>query len=102
MTTQIKTKERPILFKGEMVRAILDGQKTQTRRILLEVTDIRVERLNAISDADALAEGCSSDSMLSGDCLASVYAKLWESIHGPGSWKANPWVWVIGFRRMQL
>lgn len=71
-------------------------------RILLEVTDIRVERLNAISDADALAEGCSSDSMLSGDCLASVYARLWESINGEGSWKANPWVWVIGFRRVQL
>lgn len=71
-------------------------------RILLEVTDIRVERLNAISDADALAEGCSSDSMLSGDCLASVYARLWESINGEGSWEANPWVWVIGFRRVQL
>jgi hypothetical protein len=71
-------------------------------RILLEVTDVRVERLNAISDADALAEGCLTDSMLSGDCLASVYARLWESINGEGSWEANPWVWVIGFRRVQL
>ena len=70
------------------------------QRALLEITAVRVERLNAISDADALAEGCSSDSMLSGDCLASVYARLWESINGHGSWDANPWVWVIEFRRL--
>ena len=194
MTTPTTVKERPILFKGEMVRAIISGNKTQTRRIakafngfqdmdkllarfpnqegcpygeprellwvretwavsnmydklapsaickdlpkgpghaptkvlypstdritegiklrpsifmprwasriLLEITAVRVERLNAISDADALAVGCSSDSMLSGDCLASVYARLWESINGHGSWDANPWVWVIEFRRL--
>jgi hypothetical protein len=58
-------------------------------RITLEITGVRVERLQQISDADALAEGCS---------LASVYARLWESIHGPGSWDANPWVWVVEFR----
>ena len=70
-------------------------------RIWLEITAVRVELLNAISDADAMAEGCSSDGMLHGDCLASVYARLWESINGPGSWAANPWVWVVDFRRVQ-
>ena len=69
-------------------------------RITLEITAVRVERLNAISDADALAEGCTADDMKHGDCLASVYARLWESINGPGSWDANPWVWVIEFRRL--
>lgn len=69
-------------------------------RILLEVTAVRVERLQEISDADALAEGCSSADMRDGDRLASVYARLWESINGPGSWDTNPWVWVVEFRRV--
>ena len=70
-------------------------------RILLEVTDVRVERLQDISDADALAEGCSHKDMRHGDRLASVFARLWESINGAGSWGANPWVWVVEFRRIQ-
>ena len=70
-------------------------------RILLEITAVRVERLQGISDADAMAEGCSSDGILHGDCFASVYARLWQSINGPGSWAANPWVWAVDFRRLQ-
>ncbi len=70
-------------------------------RILLEITDVRVERLQDISDADALAEGCSHKDMRHGDRLASVFARLWESINGAGSWGANPWVWVVEFRRIQ-
>ena len=69
-------------------------------RITLEITGVRVERLQQISDADALAEGCSAADMRSGDSWASVYARLWGSIHGPGSWDANPWVWVVEFRRL--
>jgi hypothetical protein len=70
-------------------------------RITLEITAVRVERLQSISDADALAEGCTADDMRHGDCLAGVYARLWQSINGPGSWNANPWVWVVEFRRVQ-
>jgi hypothetical protein len=69
-------------------------------RITLEITGVRVERLQQISDADALAEGCSTADMRNGDSLASVYTRLWESIHGPGSWDANPWVWVVEFRKL--
>lgn len=69
-------------------------------RILLEVVSVRVERLQDISDADALAEGCSHKDMQHGDRLASVYARLWESINGAGSWDANPWVWVVEFKRV--
>jgi hypothetical protein len=68
-------------------------------RLVLEVTGVRVERLQDISDPDALAEGCSTKDMRDGDRLASVYARLWESINGSGSWGANPWVWVIEFKR---
>lgn len=194
-------KERPILFKAPMVRAILDGSKTQTRRvvkqdreglldckptpawdafwqcvacpygkpgdrlwvretwsadawfdgnapndipdsayiayvsgrhavawpaamgkvrasihmprwasrILLEVTDVRVERLQDISEADARAEGVKvdgnghavRDEVVNVGGARTAFAELWESINGPDSWAANPWVWVIEFRRVE-
>ncbi|HBV7188936.1 MULTISPECIES: hypothetical protein [Klebsiella pneumoniae complex] len=67
-------------------------------RILLEITDVRVERLKSISDRDALREGCNAADMKSGDCVADVFARLWASIYGSDSWNANPWVWVIEFK----
>ncbi|MGG8038109.1 morphogenetic protein [Klebsiella aerogenes] len=70
-------------------------------RILLEITDVRVERLKSISDGDAMHEGCSTADMKSGDCVADVFARLWASIYGAESWKANPWVWVIEFKRIE-
>ena len=182
-------KERPILFSAPMVRAILDGRKTVTRRIVkardlewmdvhqglrepdnaercpygqpggdrlyvretfghfernenfapgcevfyradgeslavepwrpsihmprwasritLEVTGVRVERLQDIDLADALAEGISDTGALILDSAGNEqggpiaeYAVLWEQINGTGSWDANPWVWVIEFRRL--
>lgn len=70
-------------------------------RILLEITDVRVERLKSISDRDALREGCNAADMKSGDCVADVFARLWASIYGSDSWNANPWVWVIEFMRVE-
>jgi hypothetical protein len=174
-------KERPMLFNGDMVRAILDGRKTQTRRIAkprhcnhgsegqrcpygqpgdrlwvretwsmdagavsedaesdwhicykadlsvtqalctdaeclrlydsqrsawrpsihmprwasritLEITDVRVERLQVISLDDAKAEGVET---------TDQYAELWCKINGAESWNANPWVWVVAFKRVE-
>ncbi|HCA9895516.1 TPA: hypothetical protein MYK86_002390 [Klebsiella pneumoniae] len=82
-------------------------------RILLEITDVRVERLNAISEEDARAEG-----IIDGGCLncgesepcgcanpepdaTDAFAYLWQSIYGQESWNANPWVWVISFKRVE-
>ena len=82
-------------------------------RILLEITDVRVERLNAISEEDARAEG-----IIDGGCLncgepepcgcanpepdaTDAFAYLWKSIYGDDSWNANPWVWVIEFKRIK-
>ena len=178
-------KERPILFSSPMIHAILDGRKTQTRRIVksandscgdpimpndsrlpckygkpgdrlwvresfrltgdshgeyyagdklggviyratnpdgicdmeggwkpsihmpraksrktLEITGIRVERLQDISEKDAIAEGVGS--AVTRDCKRPKFVALWESINGPGSWDANPWVWVVGFRRIEV
>lgn len=210
-------KERPILFKAEMVRAILSGKKTQTRRalklprgcswyeglggehdgwwedsahpegwwhvsemrcpygqpgdrlwvretwfdaesalhscvlykasddhpsnevvwrspihmprwasrILLEVASVRVERLQDISEVDAIAEGMLSLRNQAWDRLhfpewrylfeeavaknkrpplgpspKQCYEALWNSIHGPDAWDANPWVWVVEFKQI--
>lgn len=70
-------------------------------RITLEITGVRVERLQDISDIDAIAEGCSTADMRSGDSARDVYARLWSSIYGADSWQANPWVWVIEFKRVE-
>lgn len=71
-------------------------------RILLEIVGVRVERLQEISDADALAEGLypTATGLYQGAAI-SEYRKLWESINGQGSWDVNPWVWVIEFRQVQ-
>ena len=81
-------------------------------RILLEITDVRVERLNSIHDVDAMREGiqnlttCShADFGIPGVVNAQhpvrAFQLLWESIYGAESWKANPWVWVIEFKRVE-
>lgn len=167
-------KERPIILSGPMVRAILAGAKTQTRRVVkpqamgqwgpvvpcpygrpgdrlwvreawrpvhggysdlgaryradferdqtvwrpsihmprwasritLEVTGVRVERLQDISEADAQAEGsfewaAEQDTPVRDlDEARLVYLQLWQSINGPASWDADPWVWVVEFRRL--
>ncbi|ENR4001545.1 TPA: hypothetical protein N0H90_001996 [Pseudomonas aeruginosa] len=67
-------------------------------RILLEITAVRVERLHDLSDPDVLAEGCSHSEMQSGNSLVSVFARLWQSTGG--DWAANPWVWVVEFKRV--
>ena len=77
-------------------------------RITLEVTGVRVETLQDIDLADALAEGISDTGALILDSAGNEqggpiaeYAVLWEQINGPGSWDANPWVWVIEFKRVE-
>ena len=68
-------------------------------RITLEVTGVRVERLQDITRGDAMAEGCPFPNMARGDDPRKWYRDLWEQINGAGSWDANPWVWVVTFRK---
>lgn len=80
-------------------------------RITLEVTGVLVERLQSITVADCISEGISFSAPLDGyhtedgrhfhgaDPRAS-YASLWTHLNGPRSWDANPWVWVVHFRRI--
>lgn len=85
-------------------------------RIFLEVVSVRVERLQDISEADCWAEGIEevmndfdelSQALMAkrlGCCIDDakpLYAQLWESINGAGSWDTNPWVWGVEFRRVE-
>lgn len=80
-------------------------------RITLEVTAVKVERLNDISEEDAKAEGCILSQRCEGlgsadwpefpNSYRQAYEALWESINGKGSWALNPWVWCYTFRRVK-
>lgn len=113
--------------------------KREQARILLEVTTVRIERLQDITDEQAIAEGCfftdygrvcghgGSGWKEVGDCPAPeqhhpqrngwmwdkttsheqcltaarwAFGNLWESVNGAESWDANPWVWVVEFKRV--
>ncbi len=81
-------------------------------RITLEITDVRVERLQDISDEDAAAEGVVGGGWYLAEqspvCLLHTqtsaakwnYGVLWDAINGKGSWAANPWVWVVEFTKV--
>jgi hypothetical protein len=87
-------------------------------RILLEIVNVRVERLQDISEADAKAEGIKSRAVRTGvtpapvtvyglgtdndwcSSAAHAFQDLWEQINGAESWAANPWVWVVEFKRV--
>lgn len=73
-------------------------------RITLAVTGVRIERLQSITDDDALAEGIFPPGM---ECLIGTprdgFRNLWDSLNAARGygWEANPWVWVVEFRRIE-
>ena len=90
-------------------------------RLTLDVTAVRVERLQAISEADAIAEGVrelplqechpgawwtadpSTGAALHARDPVAAFRKLWDSINGDrASWASNPWVWVVEFTRAEV
>jgi hypothetical protein len=84
-------------------------------RIYLEITNVRCEKLQDISENDAIAEGVEVVDMIQGYPLyrnyerpsggfsfaGNSYETLFESINGPGSWNENPFVWVVEFKRIE-
>ncbi|HEN4880043.1 hypothetical protein [Klebsiella pneumoniae] len=84
-------------------------------RILLEITNVGVQRLQDISSGDAVREGIYQLPASGRYCISpgdqyfgwvshsakEVYSWLWSSIYGEESWKANGWVWVISFKRVE-
>jgi hypothetical protein len=82
-------------------------------RITLEVKGVRVERLQDITQKDAIAEGLTKEiapnghvtwhvpDLLGAQTPCRAFRLLWENINGPGAWESNPWVWVIEFERVK-
>ena len=71
-------------------------------RTVVELTEIRVERLQDITEEDAKAEGCAPSAPLKladGKPFRTAFRLLWESINGKGSWDLNPFVWVLTFTK---
>lgn len=81
-------------------------------RLILEIVSVRVERLQDISEDDAKAEGIAEPAPVHGSwcdpargreghwSYRKPFAKAWDALHGKGAWEANPWVFVIGFKRI--
>ena len=85
-------------------------------RITLEITEVRIELLQQISEADATAEGVQAipytgenagpnrftvdvaGGSLNAPTAVEAFRALWEYINGDGAWRENPWVWVVAFR----
>jgi hypothetical protein len=73
-------------------------------RLTLIVTHVRVQRLHEIGEKDAIAEGCgwrdtgrpADNDLLVGDPVPA-FSNLWQAIHGPDAWAANPWVAAVSF-----
>ncbi|MEJ4043441.1 hypothetical protein [Erwinia sp. SLM-02] len=81
-------------------------------RITLEITGVRVERLQQVTDVEAMREGIQNLTTLShadfgipglvnAQHPVRAFQLLWESIYGADNWQANPWVWVIEFKRIE-
>lgn len=88
-------------------------------RLSLAITDVRVQRLQELSEDDAIAEGvqrnvhgdgswspedgwidyAGDDECHPAQSARESFSTLWESIYGPGSWGANPWVWAVTFQQ---
>lgn len=81
-------------------------------RITLEITGVRVERLWDITEDNAKAEGCTFEALRfkpgtreaeeMGHTAVYQFGGLWQSIYGEESWQANPWVWVVEFKRVEV
>lgn len=71
-------------------------------RLTLEITDVRVERIQDISEKDGKAEGVNWElgEGTPNNRFVPAFEKLWNSIHGPGAWERDDWVWAISFKRI--
>ena len=80
-----------------------DRLRVKGTDITLEITKVRVERVQDISEEDVIAEGIVCDVPHTVYCdkgFRDHFIDLWNSIYGPGSWQRNDWVWVYDFKKL--
>lgn len=87
--TEVPTPWRPSIFMPRWAS-----------RITLDVTDVRVERLQAISEDDARSEGI-DEIKAKVPTARDAFRLLWEDINGADSWQANAWVWALTLKRVE-
>lgn len=103
----------PMIYGTNKVRPSIHMPRWASR-ITLEVTGVRVERVQDISEADAIAEGCTPThngyywggphpvyGRKQFAVAVNAYRDLWESINGHGSFYADQWAWVVEFKRVE-
>lgn len=99
-----KPKTNGLLYEGAWRPSI--HMPRWASRILLEITEVRVERLQDISEEQAEAEGVGAQAIESFRAAGVdrpagfAFRDLWTSINGDGAWSTNPWVWVIEFKQV--
>ena len=109
---QQRNNGRGTKFKGKLRSSI--HMPRAASRITLEITSVRVERLQDITIEDAKAEGAWGPDASIVDKVAehfgidmfsanprNAFQMLWEQINGPSSWATNPWVWVVEFKAIE-
>lgn len=75
-------------------------------RILLEVIDVRLERVQEITESDAILEGFDNSQSEAAMAIGwhekpkRAFRRFWEQSHGDAAWQANPWVWVVTFKKV--
>ena len=90
--------EEGVLTMGQGYGQVGDALVVEGTEIKLEITDVRVERLQDVSDSGAKAEGITVGKNT--PQAVDQFCRLWRDINGEESWSANPWVWVIEFKRV--
>lgn len=107
-TTEIRYREDPPTKGYDGTRSTMRSQwhkrsalfmEKKDARLWLELTEVRVERLQEISEEDCRAEGVQVGGEEEGHDFH--FMNLWESINGKGSWDLNPWVWVLSFKTVK-
>lgn len=77
-------------------------KETGDRRVLLEITDVRIEQLQVITIGEVCKEGLARSiyEFIPVTSAFSCFEEVWDDIYGTGSWAANPWVWVVEFKQV--
>jgi hypothetical protein len=79
-----------------------NGCFRELARIFLKVTGVRIDRIQDISDDDAMAEGITLEQAMSYCCsdgFRAHFSKLWDDCYGQGAWDFNDWCFVYDFER---